>query len=113
MSRQINSGSKIELSENQRNVQKGGKLLFTTYKEQPAALLIVDNRLRAAQFFPVERSLIGAVYIAKVKNVVKNLDACFVEIGGEQRQICFLSGKDGAHPFLLNRRWDGRILEGD
>lgn len=113
MSRQINSGSKIELSENQRNVQKGGKLLFTTYKEQPAALLIVDNRLRAAQFFPAERSLIGAVYIAKVKNVVKNLDACFVEIGGEQRQICFLSGKDGAHPFLLNRRWDGRILEGD
>lgn len=113
MSRRINSGSRIELSENQRNVQKGGKLLFTTYKAQTAALLITDNRLRAAQFFPAERSLIGAVYIAKVKNVVKNLDACFVEIGGEQRKICFLSGKDGAHPFLLNRRWDGRILEGD
>lgn len=113
MSRQINCGNKIELSENQRNVQKGGKLLFTTYNEQPAALLIVDNRLRAVQFFPAQRSLIGAVYIAKVKNVVKNLNACFVEIGDRQRQICFLSGKDGAHPFLLNRRWDGRILEGD
>lgn len=113
MSRQINSGNKIELSENQRNVHKGGKLLFTTYKKKPAALLVADNRLRAAQFFPAENSLIGAVYIAKVKNVVKNLDACFVEIGGEPRKICFLSGKDSAHPFLLNRKWDGRILEGD
>ncbi len=112
MSRQINS-SRTGLSENQRNVNKGGKLLFTTYKNQLSALLISDNRLRAAQFFPAESSLMGAVYIAKVKNVVKNLDACFVEIGGEPRKICFLSGKDSKHPFLLNRKWDGRILEGD
>lgn len=113
MSRQIKDSGRTVLSENQRNAHKGGKLLFTTYKKQPAALLILDGRLRAAQFFPAENSLIGAVYIAKVKNVVKNLDACFVEIGGETRKICFLSGKDSVHPFLLNRKWDGRILEGD
>lgn len=116
MSRDIRIVNKVKLSENQRDSRTGGKLLFTDYRGQRAALYISDNRLRAAQFFPVPESKIGAVYIAKVKNVVKNLDACFVEIGGAgsaQREICFLSKKDCAHPYLLNRAWDGRILEGD
>lgn len=113
MSRNINHDHKIQLSDNQRDTQKGGKLLFTQYHGQETALYICDNRLRAAQFFPAQQSRIGAIYIAKVKNVVKNLDACFVEIGGSEREICFLSKRDCAHPYLLNRPWDGRILEGD
>lgn len=113
MSRNINTVNKIKLSDNQRDVKKGGKLLFTDYQGQQAALYICDNRLRAAQFCPAKQSMIGAIYIAKVKSVVKNLDAFFVEIGGTEREICFLSRKDSAYPFLLNRSWDGRILEGD
>lgn len=113
MSRQIINHNKISLTENQRAPQTGGKLLFTHCMGQRAAMLISDNRLLAAQFFPKENSRLGAVYIAKVKNVVKNLNACFVEIDDAGREICFLSQKDGAHPFLLNRVWDGRILEGD
>lgn len=72
MSRQIKDSGRTVLSENQRNARKGGKLLFTTYKKQPAALLILDGRLRAAQFFPAENSLIGAVYIAKVASPLPN-----------------------------------------
>lgn len=112
MSRQITNQNKISLTENQRAPERGGKLLFTRCMGQQAALLVSDNRLLAAQFFPEERSRLGAVYIAKVKNVAKNLNACFVEID-DAREICFLSKKDGAYPFLLNRAWDGRILEGD
>ena len=113
MSRNIKAVDKVKLSENQRDIHKVGKLLFTRYQQQECALLISDNRLRAAQFFPLKKSEIGAVYIAKVKNLVKNLKAYFVEIGGEEKQTCFLSQKDAAHPYLLNRPWDGRILEGD
>lgn len=91
----------------------GGKLIFTTCRKQRAAFLTDMSRMRAAQFFPKEGSKIGAVYIAKVKNMVKNLDACFAEIGGEHKEIVFLTKKDCAYPFLLNRKWDGRILEGD
>lgn len=90
-----------------------GKLLFTTYQGRQAAMLIQENRLKAVQLFPQKKSKIGAIYICKVKNVVRNLDAFFVEIGGEEREICFLSKRDSAHPFLLNRPFDGRILEGD
>lgn len=113
MSRQIAPANKITLTDMEKNASQGGKLIFTDYHGQQTALLIQENRLKAARFFPKEQSRIGAVYICKVKNVVKNLDAYFVEIDGENREICFLSKKDAAHPFLLNRPWDGRILEGD
>ncbi len=112
MSRKINV-NKIRLTEEQESAKTGGKLLFTKYKEQSAALYLLDNRLIAAQFFPREQSRIGGIYIAKVKNVVQNLNACFVEIGTKERECCFLSKKDSAYPILLNRQWDGRILEGD
>lgn len=113
MSRLIIPPKKTELSEIQVSAGTRAKLLFTDYRSQQAALLIQDNRLKAARFFPKEQSKIGAIYICKVKNVVSNLGAYFVEIGGSEREICFLSKKDAAHPFLLNRAYDGRILEGD
>lgn len=114
MSRKIDTTGKTGLSaEQEAAAQGGGKLLFTDYHGQSAAFLIRENRLRAACLFPRVRSKIGAVYLGRVKNVVQNLNACFVEIGGEEREICFLSGRDAAYPFLLNRAYDGRILEGD
>lgn len=113
MSRQITTTNKVTLTDMQTSARQGGKLIFTDYRGQQAALLVHENRLKAARFFPRRQSKIGAVYICKVKNAVKNLDAYFVEIGGESREVCFLSKKDAAHPFLLNRAYDGRILEGD
>ncbi len=113
MSRRIAAPNKVTLTETQSTARQGGKLIYTSWQGRRAALLIQDNRLKAAQFFPQVQSKIGAVYLCKVKNVIKNLDAYFVEIGGAEREICFLSRKDAACPFLLNRSYDGRILEGD
>ncbi len=113
MSRLIPSRNRNTLTDIETTCKNGGKLIFTDYHGQSCALLIHDNRLKAARFFSGQQSKIGAVYICKVKNAVKNLDAYFVEIGGKEREICFLSKKDALHPFLLNRPWDGRILEGD
>lgn len=113
MSRRINTEQKISFSENQLNTGKGGKLIFTSHNDRPCALLISDDRLRAAEFFPEKRSEVGAIHICRVKSVVKNMDAYFVEIGSEKREVCFLSKKDAAYPYLLNRAWDGRIKEGD
>ncbi len=113
MSRRITVSNKTELTPLQAQAKSGGKLIFTDYQDKSGALLIQDNRLKAARFWTAEQSKIGAVYICKVKNVVSNIKAYFVEIGGENHEICFLSQKDATHPFLLNRPFDGRILEGD
>lgn len=112
MSRNINAKKSV-LGEEELQIRNtsDGKLIFTEYHGQKCALLLSDNRLLAAQFFERKAGKMGAIYIGKVKNVVKNIDAFFVEIA--DKEICFLSGKDAETPFLLNRIFDGRILEGD
>lgn len=57
------------------------------------------------------RSLLGNIYVGKIKHVVKNIDAAFVEIAGGQ--TCYLPFKEAQAPVLTNRRWDGRLLAGD
>lgn len=90
----------------------GGKLLFTVCRGKKCALLLKNGRLTAASFMEEEgSSRIGAVYIGKIRNVAGNISACFVETA--DREICFLPLKAATAPLLLNRNFDGRILEGD
>ncbi len=84
-----------------------------TIPELLMAVLLKQDRLTAVQTFSLSRkSRIGAIYLGKVKKLVKNLNACFVEIA--DREQCFLSlDRITDPPFLTNRAYDGRILEGD
>ncbi|MCM1570132.1 MAG: ribonuclease E/G [Roseburia sp.] len=88
-----------------------GKLLFTVYEEHPCALLLQDNRLTAAAFFPAKSSKMGGIYIGRIRDAVKNMDAYFVEI--QKGEICFLSGREARQPVLTGRNYDGRLLQGD
>lgn len=77
------------------------------------AALIKQDRLAAVQTFSTApKNRIGAVYLGKVKKIIKNLNACFVEIA--DREQCFMHmDTDRIPPFLTNRAYDGRLLEGD
>lgn len=112
MSRNITVTKPLE-SDAEKALRKtdNGKLIFTTYQNRMCAFLIYADRLRAMQVLEEVPSKIGAIYIAKVKNVVKNIDACFVEIA--DGEICFLPLREAKVAFMLNRSGDGRILEGD
>lgn len=111
MSRKIAEKSAITISEEEIVSRKTdeGKLIFTRYHEKDCVLLLKKDKLTVAAF--PEASRVGAIYLAKVANVVKNINACFVDI--QPGETCFLSLKDAQFPFLLNRVFDGRILEGD
>ncbi|MCM1063645.1 MAG: ribonuclease E/G [Eubacterium sp.] len=113
MSRQIPAKNSLSISEKEAaecdTIQ--GKILFTTYRGHDCAFLIRKDRLTAVRVLSGTSSKIGAVYIGKIKNMVKNIGACFVEIG--DREICFLSLKKAVFPCLLNRPYDGRLVEGD
>ena len=113
MSRKIESKASVTITEEEKQLRQteNGKLLFTSYQGQTCALLIQNDRLVEASFFPKEPSRIGAIYIGRVKSMVQNIDACFVEIANGE--VCFLPLKDTANACLLNRSFDGRILEGD
>ncbi|MCM1119486.1 MAG: ribonuclease E/G [bacterium] len=111
-------------SEPEQQMKAQGRLLLTDFAfftpaqfssaVQPLemAALLVQDRLAAAQIFsPHKQSHIGAVYLGKIRRVIKNLNACFVEIAnGEQ---CFLPMAQNMLPFLTNRTYDGRLMEGD
>ena len=113
MSRAIppKSSVTIDAVEEKERSSEQGKLLFTTYKGHECALLIQRDRLKAASFYLSEESKIGAIYIGRIKNVAKNLNACFVEIS--HNQVCFLPMKEAVSPYLINRPYDGRLIEGD
>lgn len=111
MSRNIKPRDSVTISAEESAALQtdGGKLLFTCCLGRNCALLLQKNRLAAAEF--PDESKLGAIYNCRVKNVAKSIQACFVEIAGGE--ICFLPWKDAKTPFLINRRSDGRILEGD
>lgn len=88
-----------------------GKLLITAVQDRKGAFLLQDNRLLQAALFSKKQSRVGAIYLGKVKNVCKNMDACFVEIA--DKELVYLPTKQCKTPFMVNRSFDGRILEGD
>ncbi len=91
-------------------LNKEGKVLITTYKDKEVALLLKENRL--LNLYTIENdSKVGNIYVGKIKNVVKNLNACFVEI--TDQEIAYLALDEVKKPILLNRKYDGRLVQGD
>lgn len=112
MSRNILSGHPgITLEEQELRQTEKGKLILTSFQNRNFTMLIRGSRLLAAYVWEEEASRVGAVYLGKVKKVVKNIEACFVEIAGGE--LCYLSLEDAKSPFLVNRAYDGRLVEGD
>lgn len=116
MSRSIEVKNRTSLNSFERSaLGADGKLLFTSWQGHRGAFLVRDHKLTAVSIFPEHASPVGSVHIGRVKNAVQELNAWFVELcmpEGE-RTNCFLSAAEGAYPYLLNRSYDGRILEGD
>lgn len=113
MSRNIPAKQSVTVTDSERGLRdtESGKMIFTEYRGRRCALLLRGGRLTAASFLSDADSTIGAIYVGRIKNIAKNLDACFVEIG--EGQICFLPLKKAITPLLTNRVYDGRLLEGD
>ena len=114
MSRKIPPKASVTVSESERGLRdtENGKLVFTAYRGHRCGLLFKNGRLAAACVVPdQEEYAVGAVYIGKIQDVARNIDACFVEIGEDMN--CFLPGKNALSPFLANRPFQGRLWKGD
>ncbi|MEE1015278.1 MAG: ribonuclease E/G [Lachnospiraceae bacterium] len=58
-----------------------------------------------------ERSLIGNIYVGKVKNIVKNIDAAFVEI--KKGVLCFLPLSEAEGAIFTTPKNNAKIVVGD
>ena len=58
-----------------------------------------------------EASILGNIYIGKVKNIAENIRAAFIEI--ENGIICYYSLEEKAEPFFVNQKKNNRVCIGD
>lgn len=76
------------------------KLIITKLNQNIISSLYEDNQMIQVNVDPMEEtSLLGNIYVGKVKNIVKNINAAFVEI--EDKKMCYLSLAEVADPIYI------------
>lgn len=91
-----------------------GTLVILRRENKILSLLYQGNRPVMAHAQDCVRNgepAVGDIYVGKVRTVVKNIEAAFVETARER--LCFLPLGEARKPVLLNRTYDGRLLQGD
>ncbi len=84
-------------------------IVITEYKNRICALGFRQNQLEELHV-DTEESLLNSIYIAKVKNISKNINAAFVELFDGQMAFLPLNDVVGC-PFIASS--DGRLCEGN
>lgn len=84
-------------------------IVITEYKNRICALGFKQNQLEELHV-DTQESLLNSIYLAKVKNISKNINAAFVELS--DGQMAFLPLDDTLNcPFIATA--DGKLREGD
>jgi len=116
MSRNI-TVTKLPITEEEKSLRNTdrGKLIFTTFHEKHCGMYIQGQRLLGMEIYSnvqkQDNLTLGAIYIGRVRDVVNNMNACFVEV--QKGELCFLPLEDVKEPLLTNREYDGQLVSGD
>ena len=87
------------------------KLLITRIDGRLLTALTEDSRITQLDFEEEEPSLLGNIYIGKVKNIAKNINSAFIDIGNGQMGYYSLSD-NRTHHFTVPGR-QGALKVGD
>lgn len=88
------------------------KLIITKQKDHIISAVYDENDMIQVNVEKVsETSILGNIYIGKVKNIVKNINAAFVEI--EDGMMCYLSLDSNLHPIFCNTKNNEKVNIGD
>ncbi|WP_066719316.1 ribonuclease E/G [Clostridium sp. Marseille-P299] len=90
----------------------GKKLIITKLNQKIISSLFEENELIQVNVEKEEEdSLLGNIYVGKVKNIVKNINAAFVEI--EHGRMCYLSLNEVTHPIYTQEHKADHVRIGD
>lgn len=90
----------------------GYKIAITKYKNSILSFMTDGKRMVQMNFDPVEgQHIYGNVYVGKVKNIVKNIKAAFVEIA--DGTMCYLSLDKYEAPIFVKHGNSNDIKVGD
>lgn len=86
--------------------------MITEGKQGIVSAYYENGRMVQAGVEPAEAdSALGNIYLGQVKNIVKNINAAFVEY--EKGKMCYLSLKDTEGAIFANPKKNKKICEGD
>lgn len=106
------------------------QLIVTKWKDRSLTALLSDGHCRSLTLESGDESLLGNIYIGKVKNVVKNINAAFIDLGGgktgyfslaenpfplytdELNSLCSLDGTENLKKAETGNALDGREQSG-
>ena len=93
-------------------MKKLSKLILTemNYRNTPILVAALEKEGRICQLNPMSLnsdSILGNIYIGKVKNIQKNIQAAFIEI--ENGIMCYYSGKK--NPLLCKCKEKNNVLK--
>lgn len=90
----------------------GNRLIISRLKNYVVSAHFSEKELVHIQVDrPLEDTLLGNIYLARVKNIVTNINAAFVEI--EDGKMCFLSLAECTAPVMSNGKFSGKIKVDD
>lgn len=97
-------------------MKKLSKLILTemNYKNTPILVAALEKEGRICQLNPMSLnsdSILGNIYIGKVKNIQKNIQAAFIEI--ENGIMCYYSMAEKASPCFVNVKKNNVLKIGD
>ncbi len=87
------------------------QLVITRLSGRIVSALFCGNDLLQINVEPQNVSLLGSIYVGKVKNIVKNINAAFVEIA--ENQMCYLALNEKASPVFVKSKPNEKICIGD
>ena len=80
------------------------KLIIIKEKEYIISSMFQDNEIVEIDIYPSdeEETILGNIYVGKVQNIIKNVNAAFVEI--EEGMSCYMSLAKVKNPIYISNR---------
>ena len=81
------------------------KLVITKQENKIISALFIDMKLvQVSLNHSKDTGILGNIYLGKVKNIVKNINAAFIEI--EDGRMCYYSMTENRYPIMANMQTD-------
>lgn len=88
------------------------KLVLTTKENRIISSLIEDNEFVQLRVDSMDSdSILGNIYVGKVKNIVKNINAAFIEIA--DGVMCYYSLEENKNPIYVKDKRTDKLVMGD
>jgi ribonuclease G len=88
------------------------KLIITRWKDYIFTILYDGKRMvEVCAEKEDSGQILNNIYVGKVKNIVKNINSAFVDIGGNR--VCYYSMEENKKPIFTGQKSNNKLCEGD